>query len=316
MVGDQPVHCTPSANNAVAFNELDKLGQTPKTEKICAYLMAAQVQVIDIRNPPTSHLIASLRSRRSHNDGGESQHGGPKHSNHQGDGRERPHENQEGNPRHDGRPSRFAGGQGNRCDHQEVNQPPPRDLRDHLNNRSEEYRVEMERRHHFDEDHAAAGGRPLLPGAAGLQPFTERLQAIRWLASFKVVGVTTYDGKANPVQWLTQYDIAVRAAGGDEDVMANYLLIMLDQFANNWLLSLKENSIKTWEDLKTEFTTNYPATCEQPTTKYDLEKVYQALGDSLRDFICRFLETRNSIPNVTDAETIPSFTKGLHHEQL
>ena len=34
MVGDQPVYQTPSANLAVAFNELDKLPHTPEVENI------------------------------------------------------------------------------------------------------------------------------------------------------------------------------------------------------------------------------------------------------------------------------------------
>ena len=43
MVGDQPVYQTPSANLAVAFNELDKLPHTPKVEKVRAHIIAAQV---------------------------------------------------------------------------------------------------------------------------------------------------------------------------------------------------------------------------------------------------------------------------------
>ena len=55
--------------------------------------------------------------------------------------------------------------------------------------------------------------------------------------------LTPMTKKANPAQWLTLYEIAVKAVGRDEDIMANYLLIMLNQSANNWLLSLWENSI-------------------------------------------------------------------------
>ena len=58
------------------------------------------------------------------------------------------------------------------------------------------------------------------------------------------------------------------------------------------------------------------ATCEQPSTKYDLEKIHQSSGESLRDFIRRFSETRNFVPNIPDAEAIAAFTKGLWHEQL
>ncbi|XP_066333995.1 uncharacterized protein [Miscanthus floridulus] len=104
--------------------------------------------------------------------------------------------------------------------------------------------------------------------------------------------------------------------GGDEDVMANYLPVMLNQSVNNWLHSLQENSIYSWDDLKKVFTDNYMATCEQPSTKYDLEKLHQSFKESLRDFIRRFSETRNSIPNITNAEAIAAFTKGLRHEQL
>ena len=139
----------------------------------------------------------------------------------------------------------------------------------------------------------------------------KRLQVVRWPVGFKVLGVNTYDGKANPAQWLTLYEIAIRATGGDEDVMANYLSIMLNQSTNNWPLSLQENSIQSWDDLKKVFTDNYMAMCEQPSTKYHLEKLHQSSGESLRDFIRCFSETRNFVPNITDAEAIAAFTKGI-----
>jgi hypothetical protein len=50
------------------------------------------------------------------------------------------------------------------------------------------------------------------------------------------------------------------------------------------------------------------ATCKQPSTKYDLEKLHQTSGESLRNFIRRFSETRNSVPNISDAEAITLFT--------
>ena len=57
------------------------------------------------------------------------------------------------------------------------------------------------------------------------------------------------------------------------------------------------------------------ATYEQPGTKYDLEKLHQTFREPLRSFIRRFLEMRNSIPNISDSEAIVAFTKGLlYHE--
>jgi hypothetical protein len=95
---------------------------------------------------------------------------------------------------------------------------------------------------------------------------------------------------ANPTQWLTRYEIAVLAMRGDEDIMANYLPILLDQSANNWLLNLQENSIHSWDDLKQAFTVNYLATYEHLATKYDLETIQQSFKDSLQDFIGCFLK--------------------------
>jgi hypothetical protein len=56
----------------------------------------------------------------------------------------------------------------------------------------------------------------------------------------------TYDGKANPEQWIALYEIIVRAVHGDEDMMANYLPVVINQSMNQWLLSLREGSIDTW----------------------------------------------------------------------
>ena len=93
----------------------------------------------------------------------------------------------------------------------------------------------MERHRQFDVEHEGFAARqaPLPASALGLHPFTESLRAIRWHVGFKVISVNTYDGKANPAQWLTLYEITMRAISGDKDVKANYLPIMLDQSANN-----------------------------------------------------------------------------------
>ena len=98
------------------------------------------------------------------------------------------------------------------------------------------------------------------------------------------------------------YKIAVRATGGNIDVMANYLLVMLSQSANTWLMGLGEDSIKSWDDLKKVFVENYMATCQQPSMKYDQEKLHQTSGEPLRSYIRRFSETRNTIHNIGDSE--------------
>jgi hypothetical protein len=103
----------------------------------------------------------------------------------------------------------------------------------------------MQRRQEYNEAHDAPGrGYALRAGhIPGLRPFTDRLRAVIWPRTFKLHNLDTYDGKTNPEQWITPYELAIRAAHGDEDMMANYLPVIINQSANQWLLSLREGSI-------------------------------------------------------------------------
>ena len=120
----------------------------------------------------------------------------------------------------------------------------------------------------------------------------------------------------NPTQWLQAYTTAVHAVGGDTSVRANYLPVMLTPAAMSWLTSLASDCIGSWEELKKVFTDNYMATCNRSGTKHDLNCIYQKPSELLRSYIRRFFEMRNSISNITEAEVITAFIRGLHHREL
>jgi len=46
--------------------------------------------------------------------------------------------------------------------------------------------------------------------------------------------------------WLRTYSIAVRAAHGDNDIMAAYFPVMMCPQALNWLEALPAGSINSW----------------------------------------------------------------------
>ena len=92
----------------------------------------------------------------------------------------------------------------------------------------------------------------------------------------------------NPTQWLQAYATTVRTTGGDTNVMANYLPIMLMPAAMSWFTSLAPDSIGSWEDLKRVFTNNYMATCRRPGTKHDLNRITQKPSELLRSYIRHF----------------------------
>jgi len=119
----------------------------------------------------------------------------------------------------------------------------------------------------------------------GLRQFYSHLRQVVWPRNFKLEKLKKYDGKENPENWITLYEIPVRSAAGDEHVMANYFPVVLDQAGHQWLLGLPEDSFDSWEELRQAFIDNFIATCEQPGNKYDLERIRDRKNEPLRDYI-------------------------------
>ena len=77
-----------------------------------------------------------------------------------------------------------------------------------------------------DEPTLGDGG--YLPFEVGWPAFTYELRQVRWPSArtFKPEIPEKYDGRLNPVEFLSIYTIAVQATGGrDEMVFANYFLM-------------------------------------------------------------------------------------------
>ena len=79
----------------------------------------------------------------------------------------------------------------------------------------------------------------------GFSAFSSQFWAIQWPATFKPTGIKKYDGESDPKMWLRTYSIAVRAARGDNDIMAAYFPVMMGRHALNWLKVLPAGSINS-----------------------------------------------------------------------
>nr|ABF93729.1 retrotransposon protein, putative, Ty3-gypsy subclass [Oryza sativa Japonica Group] len=178
----------------------------------------------------------------------------------------------------------------------------PIDLRDTINQRR------AARGHHspdrYDDD------------VDGVAAFTSDLRRVDWPAGFKPTGIEKYDGTTNPESWLTVYGLAIRAAGGDNKAMANYLPMALTDSARSWLHGLPRGTIGSWAELRDHFIANFQGTFERPGTHFDLYNIIQKSRESHQDYIRRFSEQCNKISDITDDVIIAAFTKGIRHEDL
>ena len=67
---------------------------------------------------------------------------------------------------------------------------------------------------------------------AGCLAFTSELRSIAWPCKFKPDLPPRYDGTADPVEFLQIYELGIKAANGDEKVMANWFPMALKEGAH------------------------------------------------------------------------------------
>ena len=145
----------------------------------------------------------------------------------------------------------------------------------------------------------------------GFPAFTSRVRKTSLPEKFKPPGITKYDGKQDPVQWLRCYSLSVQSAGGTNDTKLVYFPICMEAAPLTWLESLPKDSIDSWEDLKKAFTNNYAGAMQRPGNRIDLSQIKQKQNETLRDYIRRFFDKKATIVDITERDVIDCFQDGL-----
>lgn len=311
LVGNRQVPKTPSANIAVAKSKLAALAATPEMQEVIDHLTAAAAQVDRMRQAPGASGSRGRLPREESAENNPSSHGPARSSNRSPNrSRRAPSPHRDCGNRSPGRYQRY--------------QSPDRFRRNRSPNR---YRGGHGRRDSYYEDGAdqyRQAGRRYDDGRghgldmSGPKPFSERLRGVAWPPNFKIGDVKPYNGRTDPEQWIFLYETAVRAAGGNELVMANYLPVALGPTASQWLMRQPDGSIHSWPQLRQMMIDNFRPTCQQPGTKYSLAQIRDYPNEPLRDYIRRFSDVLTTVADITQREAAELFTKGLtqpHNEK-
>jgi hypothetical protein len=147
----------------------------------------------------------------------------------------------------------------------------------------------------------------------GFPAFSARLHNLLLLEKFKPLGITKYDAKQDPVQWLRCYALSIKNAGGNNDTKCLYFPFCLDQAPLTWLESLEKYLIDKWDQLKDQFTSNFAGAMGRSATRMDLAMVKQEQGETLHKYMRRFFDKRATVVDVTNKEVIDLFQDGLYH---
>jgi hypothetical protein len=149
----------------------------------------------------------------------------------------------------------------------------------------------------------------------GFPAFSARLHNLLLPKKFKPLGITKYDAKQDPVQWLRCYALSIENAGGNNDTKCLYFPFCLHQAPLTWLESLEKYSIDKWDQLKDQITSNFVGAMGRSGTHMDLAMVKQEQDEILRKYMRRFFDKRATIVDVTDKEVIDLFQDGLYHRR-
>nr|AAP06922.1 Putative gag-pol precursor [Oryza sativa Japonica Group]ABF95196.1 retrotransposon protein, putative, unclassified [Oryza sativa Japonica Group] len=146
--------------------------------------------------------------------------------------------------------------------------------------------------------------------------FVASLRNVRWPPRFRPTIAEKYDGSVNPAEFLQVYTTGIEAAGGDDRVMANFFPMALKGQARGWLMNLPPASVHSWEDLCQQFTMNFQGTYPRPGEEADLHAVQRRDDESLRSYIQRFCQVRNTIPCIPAHAVIYAFRRGVRHNRM
>ena len=141
---------------------------------------------------------------------------------------------------------------------------------------------QLDRQDHAIDDATAhyRSGRvpPVNKGALlckGAPSFTDDLGRVLWPTKFRPDLPGRYDGMANPTEFIQLYALSVRAAGGDDKVMANWFPMAPQEAPRTWLMNLPELSISSCSKLREAFIANFKGRYDRPLTINDLRIVHQ-----------------------------------------
>jgi hypothetical protein len=150
------------------------------------------------------------------------------------------------------------------------------------------------------------------PEPPGPQAFSRAIRRAPFPARFRApTTITKYSGETRPELWLADYRLACQLGGTDDDnLIIRNLPLFLSDAARAWLEHLSPTQISNWDDLVKAFAGNFQSTYARPGNSWDLRSCRQQPGESLREYIRRFLKQRTELPNITDSDVIGAFLAG------
>jgi hypothetical protein len=146
--------------------------------------------------------------------------------------------------------------------------------------------------------------------------FSVRFNSYKYPEGFKPIGITKYDGKQAPHQWLCCYSTAIEVARGSNITKVVYFPMALEPAPLMWLESLSNSSTDSWERLNKVFIDNFQGAIARAGTHHDLAQCKQECNKLLRSYTRRFFDVHATIANISEENIIDFFYNGITNPSI
>ena len=142
-------------------------------------------------------------------------------------------------------------------------------------------------------------------------PFTTSVNSFPLPQKFHMPQIESYNGVKDPLDHLETFKTLMHLQGVPDEIMCRAFPTMLKGPARIWFSRLTPNSINTFKELSTQFTSHFIGGHRYKRSIACLMSINQREDETLRSYITRFNKEALSIDEADDKILIAAFTNGL-----
>lgn len=145
-------------------------------------------------------------------------------------------------------------------------------------------------------------------------PFTHRIERAELPRRFHQPTFTTYYGRTDPVEHVSQFNQKMAVYSKDEALMCKVFPSSLGPVAMRWFDGLRPNSISSFKELTQAFGSRFITCSRVPRPLDSLLSLSMREGETLKTYSDRYWETYNEIDGDFEDVAISTFKGGLPTE--
>ena len=141
--------------------------------------------------------------------------------------------------------------------------------------------------------------------------FVQRIANAETPSKFKMPTLPNFDGYGDPVSHVNKFEIQMDIQKVSEDARCRIFPATLSEAAQEWFFKFPPASIVSWEMFVREFYGQFYAGRVHPTEANQLVEIRQQDGESLKDYIQRFMRVAAGAKMVGDEGKMMAITAGV-----